>query len=91
MYRCSVVWILVQDDIFHTMKIVDILDLTKTVSLLSLEPFSPPLFLNMCKFLWKMSTRTIQLTKTITYANIANISETWSKNAYYLIHRGCTM
>ena len=41
MYRCSVVWMLVQDDIFHTMKIVDILDLTKTVSLLSLEPFSP--------------------------------------------------
>ena len=40
-------------DIFHTMKIVDILDLTKTVSLLSLEPFSPPLFLNICNFFVK--------------------------------------
>ena len=87
-----------QDDIFHTMKIVDILgkhhakheavlDLRKTASLL-LQPSSlPSLFLNRGKFLWKMSTITIQLTKTITYyENIADIKEIWSKNVNHLIH-----
>ena len=85
---------LAQDDIFHTMKIVDILgkhhakqeavlDLTKTASL-QLSSLPSP-FLNLGKFLWKMSTITIQLTKTITYENIADIKEIWSKNVYHLI------
>ena len=91
---------LAQDDIFHTMKIVDILgkhhakqeavlDLTKTASL-QLSSLPSP-FLNLGKFLWKMSTITIQLTKTITYENIADIKEIWSKNVYHLIHRDWTI
>ena len=58
----------------HHEKHENVLDLTITVSLLSLELSSPTLFLNLCKFLWKMSTITIQLTKTITYENIADIT-----------------
>ena len=94
---------LAQYDIFHTLKIVDILgkyhakhetvlDLRKIATLLSLQLSSlPSPFLNLGKFLWKMSTITIQLTKTITYVNIADINETWSKDVNDLIHRDRTM
>ena len=38
-----------------------------------------------------MSTITIQLTKTITYETIADISEIQSQNINYLIHQDHTM
>ena len=65
-----------------------ILDLTITVSLLSLEASSSPLFLKPMQIFVKNVHNNYS---TITFENIADISETLNKNVYYLIHREHTI